>query len=345
MNHHIRKLLPAVAALLLHTVCEGQHLTRWLNSGQSTNCTPERFSKPSALLADRRGNLFIAETGGPIAIERLAADGLRTSVVTSKDIGTHIRRLSLALAGLDELLVASSDQIFRLTLAGNEKGVTLTPLTTAARGVKGGLPGITSVATMPSGGFVFTRGRLVMKVDEKGGPSVLAGSNGASVSTDGKGARASFASPQTVIAIRDGSLLVADGGDLDAEGRSYAFGVVRAIDKSGNVSTFAGDYEYGDTGNIDGLKAEARMPYLRSIAQLHRGGLVLIQDQIAMVRLIDEDGVVSTLFGQDKRELKDAELTALAVDESDNIYFSDATSGYLYKATTSGALFKLCSKN
>jgi hypothetical protein len=87
------------------------------------------------------------------------------------------------------------------------------------------------------------------------------------------------------------------------------------------------------------------MPYLRAFARLNKGGLVLVQDEIAMVRLIDEDGVMSTLFGRDKVELKRALLTAVTVDAGDNIYFSDASSGYLYKATISGSLFKLCAKN
>jgi len=86
------------------------------------------------------------------------------------------------------------------------------------------------------------------------------------------------------------------------------------------------------------------MPYLRALSRLRDGSIVLIEDQVATVRVIDPDGLVSTLFGRDRKELKRAELTSLVVDAADNIYFSDATSGTVYKATTSGTLFRLCMK-
>jgi len=346
MNRRTKLLLASLAMLFWPVASEAQHATRWIDSSLSPGCTLEKFEKPSALAVDSKGTLFIGEAAGRVAIEMLTTTGERKAVLSSSAFDRGARGISVALDAQDDLLVSTSgdDRVFKLARSGDGFVGDLSPVATARIAEKGKRAGIVAIAADPNGDIVLVQGRLVIRADRHGAVHLVAGSNSKSVSTDGRGAKASFASPQGLLVLSDGRLLVADGGDLDAEGRSYAFGVVRAIDKSGNVSTFAGAYEYGDTGDVDGPKSEARMPYLRALSRLRDGSIVLIEDQVAMVRVIDPDGLVSTLFGRDRTELKRAELTSLAVDAADNIYFSDAASGTVYKATTAGTLFRLCMK-
>jgi len=46
---------------------------------------------------------------------------------------------------------------------------------------------------------------------------------------------------------------------------------------------------------------------------LRDGSIVLVEDQAAAVRIIDTDGLTSTLFGHGREEMRRAELTAVAV--------------------------------
>ncbi len=124
---------------------------------------------------------------------------------------------------------------------------------------------------------------------------------------DGPALEAQFSMPQAVLAMPDGSLLVADTGNF----------CLRSI-RANQVTTFVGDHkQYG--GN-DGARKIARFRNPRSLA-LGADGIVYVADWQNGVRRIDKAGNVTTLQFPDS-----ADTVAVAVPPKSSTTLFAATS-------------------
>jgi len=117
------------------------------------------------------------------------------------------------------------------------------------------------------------------------GLDILAGSVGGPGNVDGAGTLARFSIPYCVAAAPDGSAFVADTGNH----------VIRKIDPSGNVTTYAGSP--GVSGATDGPVATARFYAPQGVAVDASGTLYVADTNNSTIRRISPDGMVSTLAG------------------------------------------------
>lgn len=143
-----------------------------------------------------------------------------------------------------------------------------------------------AVAVDPEGRvyFVARYPALIRKVV---GGSVVAVAGSADccgpIDVDGPSAVARFGSIRSLAAREDGTLFVADGGNRK----------IRAVDRDGNVSTFAGS---GVNGYEDGPAASARFGGSLSVA-VGSGSAVYVSDTLNGVIRRIQHGMVTTVAG------------------------------------------------
>jgi len=165
--------------------------------------------------------------------------------------------------------------------------------------------------------------------------TTLAGSAGATGSTNGTGSGARFDSPFGVAVDGSGNVYVAD---------SYN-DVIRKITPDGAVTTLAG--AVGQYASADGTGSSARFAAPIGIA-VDGSGMVYVGDTYNdTIRKITPDGVVTTLAGSaGNAGSVDGTGTAalfhspagVAVDGSGNVYVADANNSTIRKITPFGAV-------
>ena len=170
---------------------------------------------------------------------------------------------------------------------------------------------------------------MIRKIDSNGNVTTLAGS-GSPGSTNAKGTSASFNKPF--------------GIDVDAFGNVYigdqVNNLIRKIDLSGNVTTFAGS---GIGGNDDGLGIEASFNQPTGIAIDSSGNIFVTDLSNDSIRKIDSTGKVSTVAGGNTGfqngsgiEAKFNEPYNLDVDFSGNLFVSDGRNNKIRKINLVG---------
>jgi sugar lactone lactonase YvrE len=133
----------------------------------------------------------------------------------------------------------------------------------------------------------LTDGNLnrIIKVDNSGIASVIAGGNYSGEYADGQGEAAKFNYPGSIAVDSSGNIYVTD---------SYN-NCIRKIDSSGMVSTFAGDRT---KGYVNGEKTSAQFDSPGNIAIDGLGNLYVADN--TGIRKIDNSGMVSTLVVAEK---------------------------------------------
>jgi sugar lactone lactonase YvrE len=139
----------------------------------------------------------------------------------------------------------------------------------------------------------------VRKITPDGAVTTLAGcgpsdSNWGSYA-EGQGSAACFSTPLGIVAGPDGTLYVADSGNY----------LIRAIDQSGTVTTYAGN---GEGSKTNSTRLSSGIPFPRGLAMTGAGDLYVTSDT-GDIRLVSGDSVSTAL-----RERKEASGLALAPD-------------------------------
>lgn len=328
-----------------------------VNSYGSTdgNLTTARFGSPQGLLLDPDGNLFVAETGNR-TIRKIAADGTVTTLAgspglsgTTDGTGSAARftsPTSIARDPAGNLYVTdqSAHTVRRITPAGD-----VTTLAGTA-GTSGSADGTGTAATFnyPRGiaygadGALYvsdSSNRCIRRVTLAGVVTTLAGMAGQYGTTDGTGSAASFISASDIAAGPDGNLYVAD---------SY---LLRRVTLAGAVTTIAGNAaaqpDSDEFGLLAGLSPTNR------IAIDDAGRIFLGTSPLwAGLRRYDTDGHLVTLAGLISsastisvldgtgNNARLAPLAGIAVAPDGKVYFSDANTQQIRRATPSYAPLK-----
>ncbi|HWL14687.1 MAG TPA: immunoglobulin domain-containing protein [Opitutus sp.] len=276
-----------------------------------------RFNGLGGLDVDAVGNIYAADTGNH-TLRRISPDGYVTTVLgTARQMaGTAPSQLLLAnpssvqVGTAGTLYVAQANQVLRFT-AAREVASVLTLglyLPDFALAADGSIYATDFYANqvwrLPAGDGSFMR--------VAGSPA------GESGSVDGVGDAARFKTPWDVAIGKNGTLYVADLGNL----------TVRAIDANGRVTTLAGSP--GASGVVDGAGAAARF-LGPSLIDTDAAGNVYVADGYA-VRKVTPAGSVTTFAGRvDEPGLADGnpavarffDLAGLAVDAEANVFVSD----------------------
>ncbi len=147
---------------------------------------------------------------------------------------------------------------------------------------------------------------------------ILAG-NGQSGLRDGQGDSARFSSPHGLLALPEGSFLVADTGNH----------CIRKATPDGMVTTIAGD---GQSGKVDGVGTDARFKGPTGLT-LSSDGLVIIADRgNHCIRSLDAQATVSTIAGSGfagyadgpAPEARFAFPSSVAIDSQGHILVADS---------------------
>lgn len=175
----------------------------------------------------------------------------------------------------------------------------------------------------------------IRKITPIGEVTTLAGTAGVTGHTDGVGANASFFSPVAVATDSSGNVYVADSGN----------NTIRKITPAGVVTTIAG--LAGESGDLDGIGAAARLTAPYSITTDGAGDLFVAEISKHTIRKITPEGVVTTLAGKagDSGHADgvgaDATFTAphgVTTDKAGNVYVADYGNNTIRKITPTGVV-------
>ncbi|WP_305822402.1 NHL domain-containing protein [Massilia brevitalea] len=167
----------------------------------------------------------------------------------------------------------------------------------------------------------------IRKVSQQGVAVTLAGSAGASGSSDGAGGAARFNGPTRLEADVDGNLYVTDSGNS----------TIRQVSAAGAVTTLAG--AAGQCGSQDGSAGNARFCNPQGITLDRNGNLYVADTMNHTIRRIDRNNAVTTVAGTAGAcGSADGRGNAARFCEPRDIEVDD--DGYLYVADTANSTIR-----
>lgn len=292
-----------------------------------------RFSSPHSVVADRNGNLYVADRGNHVirkvspswAVTTLAGKaGVSGSADGSGNAARFYFPSGIAIDPISgNLYVADSwNHIIRkITPAG--------VVTTVAgkAGLSGSVDGDGSAArfNFPQGIAVDATGLIWVADTNNNKIRRIAGSF-ATVTTiagadtpgfeDGIGNSARFATPYDLAPDANGNLWIADTGNSE----------IRKMTLNGVVSTVAGvPFE---TGRQDGVGTQARFWEPRGIDVLPNGTILVVDSRNSRIRKVTTAGVVTTVAANHFMS-----PLGIASDAAGNTYIADRNAQVIFKMT------------
>ncbi len=267
----------------------------------TTNATGSsaRFSYPQATTIDNYGNIYVAERNN--TIRKITPEGVVSLYAGAPGVAANID------------------------------------------GVTSGAPefGTATQAAVDSSGNLYvadTSNHTIRKVTAAGVVTTLAGTAGASGTTNNTGSAARFNSPTGIVVLANGNMLVADKGN----------NLIRKVTSAGVVTTFAGN---GDAQSIDATGASASFNEPYGLARDAAGNVYVAEKGSHLVRKITSAAVVTTIAGSagvsgtaDGSSISTARFnspTGVVVDSSNNIYIADEANNAIRKIADAGLVSSL----
>jgi streptogramin lyase len=289
-NHRIRKITPAGVV----TTVAGNGSTGFLN-GTGTNA---QINGPRGIAVDSTGNLYVAETGNH-RIRKITpagvvtnfagtggttfADGPGTSATFNQPHGITIDSAgTLYVADLNNNRIRRIDTNANVsTFAGNGASTSVD-----GEGASATFNRPRDVTIDSTGNLYVTEqsGNRIRKIDTNGNVTTLAGTSFGYL--DGVGTNARFNTPQGIAVDSAGVVYVADGGNQ----------VIRKIDTSANVTSFAGNKTTIVTFR-NGVGTNANFTPFQGIALDSSGNLYVADTNNSCIRKITPAAVVTTFSG------------------------------------------------
>lgn len=209
--------------------------------------TATQLNGPAGLAFDASGNLYVAEVGNNVIREIVGGVFARVAGNTTAGYAGDGGLASLAslqgptgvfVSGANTFVADSGNKVFRLVTGGNISTAAGTGGNAggdggSALGAEFSLPG--GVAVDGSGNVFIADSfnNVVRKIDTMGNISLVAGNYTAGYSGDmGTATAAQLQDPQGVAVDGSGNVYIADTGN----------NVVRKVDSSGKITTFAGEH-------------------------------------------------------------------------------------------------------
>ncbi len=314
--------------------------------------TEARFNFPNALAVDGSGNLYVADENNHV-IRKISAAGVVTTLAglagtsgQADGTGTSARfnqPTGVSVDGAGNVYVTDyGNQLIRKVSA---TGVVTT--IAGVGGASGALDGTgyalnpalfnnpSGIALSPSGSiFVADTGNNTIRaITSTGTVTTIAGSSTSTGRTDGTGISARFTTPVGIAVDGSSNIYVADTTNH----------LIRRIDSSGAVSTFAGIG--GTAGSADGSGTSASFNYPSGVAIDASGSVYVADYKNHTIRKITAAGLVTTLAGTaGSSGSADGSGSAarfnyprsLSLDSAGNIYVADSGNHTIRKVTAAG---------
>ena len=342
-------------------------------SGDGGAATNAEINAATGVAVDTAGNLYIADSGNEV-IRKVDTNGVITTVAGNRTAGYSGEGGTATNASLNNpmgVVVDAAGAIYIADAANNRirrVGVNGMITTAAGNGTNGysgdgsfatnAELGNASSVTLDAAGNLFVADTLnerIRKVDSNGIISTVAGNgfttNGVGTgpgddggfSGDGGAAtNAELNSPMGVAVDYAGNCFISDHFNLR----------IRKVDTNGVITTIAGngDYAFGGDG---GPASQAQLHYAVDVAMDAEGRLLVVDNNNALIRKVDMNGVITTLAGSvsysfsgdgysgDGGPATNASLfspTGVAADGVGNVYIADTFNQRIRKVDTNGII-------
>ena len=336
-NHRIRKVDPSG----IITTVAGNGTEGFTGDGGAA--TDASLDSPNSVFVDGSGHLYIADWGNQ-RIRKMDASGIITTVAggregnygyvpwyTPWDDGDAATDASLGeprgvfVDGSGNLYIADarSDRIGKVDPSGI--------ISTVAAGL-GDLRGIFGDG---SGDLYIVSSYRIWKRDLSGATSTVAGGGG--LGDGGAATDATLYAPGCIFVDGSGNLYIVDMGNNR----------IRKVDASGNISTVAGngDYGFSDDG---GAATDASLGEPGGIFVDGSGDLYIADMGNNRIRKVDASGTISTIAGNgdhgfsgDGGPATRASMSHpenVSVDASGNLYIADSENNRIRKVDASGII-------
>jgi sugar lactone lactonase YvrE len=313
------------------------------------------FGFAGRLASDRKGQLFVADTNDHTIRKVVVATGEVTTLAGAPNqagdndgigAGAHFAYpLGLASDEAGHLFVADNRMIRKVVVATGE---VTTIAGAAGQGPHADGIGTAARFTQPfdvaydrTGSLFVTDGATIRRVNlATGEVTTLAGTPGQYASKDGMGNAARFKEQAALTSDQMGNLFVAD---------LYNSTIRKVVVATGEVTTVAGSA--GQTGDRDGVGADARFIYPAGVAS-DRAGQLFVTDSSASTirRVIVATTQVTTLAGSATQAgsrdgsgatARFASPAGMAWDQAGNLYVVDAGNHTIRKVTATGEVTTL----
>jgi sugar lactone lactonase YvrE len=312
-----------------------------------------RFNAAGGVVADRSGNIYVADTYNN-TIRKIDATGqVSTFAGSVPAIGALDGQGIAARFNGPNAVTATEDGTVYVADTNNYTIRSITPAgvvaTLAGRsGIGGGSDGtgdearfgrVYGLAAGPDGNLYLADWDFdtIRRVTRDGVVTTIAGS-GLMGAADGRASAASFSGPIGIAVDAQGNVYVGDVGNHS----------IRKISPTGSVSTLAGTS--GLQGATDGTGAAARFSAPAGLALDPSGNLYVADTLTDTIRRVTPDGVVTTIAGRAfYLGSTDGTGTAalfnqpagVALDPSGNIYVSEMGNRTIRKITPAGVVTTL----
>jgi RHS repeat-associated protein len=332
-------------------------------SGDGGPAAQATFRGPSGLAVDSAGNIYIADYYSSV-VRKVDTRGMITTVAGNGQNGFSgdggpatqarlyaPRKIALDKAGNIYIVDSANHRIRKV----NPSGIisTVAGKDCAGEGQNGdGGPAtqaclgdlVMDLAVDSAGNIYMVDGRnnLIRKVDGNGIITAIAGNGQYGYSGDGGPATlAHLSSPQSVALDNGGNLYIGEGLNSNR---------IRKVDTSGIISTFAGNGQYGFSGD-GGPAIQAALVSPSSLAIDRVGNVYLSSEWHTRIRKVNTQGIITTVAGNgqegysgDGGPAVQANLKwpfSLALDSPGNIYVTDWGNQRVRKVFRPGAFKSL----
>ncbi len=314
-------------------------------AAENGKATDASFANPAGLAVDSNNNVYVADARNN-QIRKIGADGVVSTIAGSIIAGNADGKGSKASFFYPCAIAVDDKGVLYVTDTENSLIRKITPdgtVTTIAGALtpinRGNQQDNTRLDN-PRGILVDKQGNVIIsdwakdvirKITPDGKMTIIAGT-GEPGAKDGLGTAASFYLPQGIALDSKGNLFIADTFN----------NMIRKMDPSGNVSTFAGKPAprgKKNRGSKDGKGPAASFSHPASIAIDKSDNIYVADDMNHKIRRITPDGRVSTIAGSGQRGADNGDASkstffrpvGLAVDKAGNVYIADFQNNLIRK--------------
>lgn len=346
-NYTIRKITPQGVV----TTLAGKAGQPGSDDGVGANA---RFGWPGSVAIDPSGNIIVADPPNH-TIRKISPGGTVTTIAGTAGLdgsndgnGAAARFFGpegVAVDGSGNVYVADSanQTIRKITPAGDVTTLAGSPELAGSDDGSGSAarfnyPCAVAVDAIGNVYVVESNNSIVRKITPEGVVTTLAGMAETIGSSDGTGSDARFNFLQGIAVGSDGSVFVADAGNL----------TIRKISPIGFVTTVAGTTN--QDGSSDGSGADARFGCPIGLATDPAGNVYIADSGNNTIRKLSPENIVTTIAGRPRSygstdgagsRARFNQPAGLSVDNSGNIFIADSANRIIRKISPLGKVTTL----